>query len=247
MITNNLSTELSKVIESGKLGQETEKGWSYSTGAKNYKIDKEGKVEEFDSLLPLEYQQVEYIESTGSQYIITHLVSSNNVFEYVAEACATELTGKGQQVLFGSTNGFNVTIKSKIYRATSKCITDVEISSNKYDEINLISNPNSSEVILTINGVTKTGTYTNFIMDEKLGIFAFSDGLCKTKCRIKSLKISINEEEKANFIPCYSIATVTNADGKQCPIRTIGMYDLVEGKFYTNQGIGDDFIAGPDI
>ena len=55
--------------------------------------------------------------------------------------------------------------------------------------------------------------------------------------RIFYLRIT-NEEGKyvANFIPCYS---KTN-DKK-------GLYDLVEGKFYTNQGTGDDFIAGDNV
>ena len=49
-----------------------------------------------------------------------------------------------------------------------------------------------------------------------------------------------------NLIPCYSIALVTDVEGKQCSSSTIGLYDTVEGKFYTNQGTGE-FIAGPDV
>lgn len=48
------------------------------------------------------------------------------------------------------------------------------------------------------------------------------------------------------YVPCYSTTTVTNADNEQVPENTKGLYDLIEGKFYTNQGTGD-FIAGPDI
>lgn len=49
-----------------------------------------------------------------------------------------------------------------------------------------------------------------------------------------------------NFIPCYSTTTVTDVNGKECPKGTVGMYDTVEGKFYTNQGTGK-FIAGSDV
>lgn len=49
-----------------------------------------------------------------------------------------------------------------------------------------------------------------------------------------------------NFIPCYSSIAVTDVNGKHCPSGTIGLYDTVEGKFYTNQGEGE-FIAGPDV
>lgn len=50
-----------------------------------------------------------------------------------------------------------------------------------------------------------------------------------------------------NFIPCYSTTTVTDVNGKTCPMGTKGMYDTIEGKFYTNQGTGEDFIPGPEV
>ena len=52
---------------------------------------------------------------------------------------------------------------------------------------------------------------------------------------------------KRDFIPCYSTTSVINVDGNSVPTNTRGLYDLVEGKFYTNQGRGEDFIAGPDV
>ena len=50
-----------------------------------------------------------------------------------------------------------------------------------------------------------------------------------------------------DFAPCYSTTTVTNVDNVQVQANTKGLYDLVEGKFYTNKGTGDDFIAGPEV
>ena len=41
-----------------------------------------------------------------------------------------------------------------------------------------------------------------------------------------------------NFIPCYSTTTVTDVDGIERPVGTVGMYDTVEGKFYVNKGTG---------
>ena len=49
-----------------------------------------------------------------------------------------------------------------------------------------------------------------------------------------------------NFIPCYATTPVTSVTGKQCSENTIGLYDFVEGKFYTNQGTGE-FLKGKDI
>jgi len=62
-------------------------------------------------------------------------------------------------------------------------------------------------------------------------------------------KISENNKFIRIYIPCYSTTTVTDVNGKNCPSGTKGMYDTVEGKFYTNQGdpTKGDFIAGPDV
>ena len=47
-----------------------------------------------------------------------------------------------------------------------------------------------------------------------------------------------------DFIPCYSVENVIDAEGRQYPAGTVGLYDLVEEKFYTNKGGGDGFIPG---
>ena len=74
----NLNNELDKINSSGLLGNETENGWSYIYSTdKKYTIYKTGEVKEQTSLLPPEYQQVEYIESTGTQYINTEFSVQN--------------------------------------------------------------------------------------------------------------------------------------------------------------------------
>ena len=57
-------------------------------------------------------------------------------------------------------------------------------------------------------------------------------------------------EISADFIPCKSVTTVLNAEGVTVPANTKGLYDLVEGKFYTNANTAADavdFIAGPEV
>ena len=49
-----------------------------------------------------------------------------------------------------------------------------------------------------------------------------------------------------DFIPCYSVENVIDAEGRQYPAGTVGLYDLVEGKFYTNKGSGN-FLTGLEI
>lgn len=52
-------------------------------------------------------------------------------------------------------------------------------------------------------------------------------------CKIWSHSVSINGEKVLDLIPCYR-----KSDGE------VGMYDLVTGTFYTNQGTGEGFTYG---
>ena len=75
-----------------------------------------------------------------------------------------------------------------------------------------------------------------------------NEAYCKT--RMYSFEILINENNSVkNFIPCYSTTTVTNVDGEICEKGTAGLYDLVEGEFYTNKGdkTKGDFVCGPEV
>lgn len=65
--------------------------------------------------------------------------------------------------------------------------------------------------------------------------------------KMKYCKIMRNDILLRNFIPCKSTTTVTNVDGDTVPADTKGLYDLVEGEFYTNKSGGKDFTAGPEV
>ena len=97
------------------------------------------------------------------------------------------------------------------------------------------------------------GTITKNISSERSFLLFARDyngsinSFCPSTIKVFSNKIWINNNLIRDYIPCYSITTVINADGIKVPANTKGMYDLVEGKFYTNQGSGEDFIAGPEV
>ena len=75
--TENLNEELRKTFGNEENTIENTNYWYYkSITDKNYRIYKDGKVE-LGNLLPDEYQQIEYIESTGTQWIDTKLLATN--------------------------------------------------------------------------------------------------------------------------------------------------------------------------
>lgn len=55
-----------------------------------------------------------------------------------------------------------------------------------------------------------------------------------------------NNELELNLIPCYSKTSVIDVEGIERPKDTIGMYDIVNGKFYVNKG-EETFKKGNDV
>ena len=70
VLNDELIANLGGTETANKVGE----NWYY----KGYIIEENGNVEKYDKLLPKEYQQVEYIESTGAQYIDTKKVANYN-------------------------------------------------------------------------------------------------------------------------------------------------------------------------
>ena len=107
-----------------------------------------------------------------------------------------------------------------------------------------IDNSLKSEYISRYNVNAIEGTIPLYIFARNSN--GVVDNYSNTK--LKSLIINYSNVKMRIFIPCYSTTTVINAEGVQVPANTKGLYDLVEGKFYTNKNsTGDDFIAGPEV
>ena len=207
-------------------------------------------VNEKVKLLPEEYQQVEYIESTGTEYIDTKKFLDSNK-GIMIQFSLSENVGNNEFSLCGVLNP-NMNIggyKSKwlySYRnSLGAVITDINIDLLKHNiSVNFLNNKlfkfDNTEFDLP-NSVFSNSKYMYIFCSNHN-----NSTYIKTKCKIFNVKITNFENFIADFIPCYSTTSVVDVDGKECPSGTIGMYDTVEGKFYTNQGTGD-FIAGPEV
>ena len=253
----NLVIELRKMNSTGILGTETEKGWKYSTD-KNYNIYKAGKVEEQTSLLPREYQQVEYIESTGGQYIDTLFKPNQDTIMW-CDCIITDTFKSGYyQGLCGVATGTNELNRMAMHMGDkTKKVCGIYYDYRKgygYFSGDITSRhvyKMEKNIYKVDDDVIYTGSIINFQSQLSITIFKENNTISpgKRDCLMKLYNFIIydNDVLKRNYIPCYSTTTVTDVDGKQRPSGTKGLYDLVEGKFYTNQATGDDFKAGPDI
>lgn len=195
------------------------------------------------SRLPSEYQEVEYLESAGAQYINTKVQGDNSnqitVTFRLAERAIDAYRNYVINVAPGSGRTQFSYSKQAFYGwgSTYQSPAINTVDTNRHD---VIINKNA----FTIDGVeVYSPTSNNFI--EKYDIFVFaansvwasrvdtySDGLV-----IYALSV-INYDTKAKireFIPCYRKSD-----------HQTGMYDLVTKTFFTNQGTGE-FIVGADV
>lgn len=181
--------------------------------------------------LPSEYQRVEYIQSSGTQYIdtafpikstyeititLTPLEASVDkaffgVYDGSGQACELGQIGVNFRGNVGETNAPRVVVGQKFtFNYTS--------GRWNYDETPFGINRNTD----TTNGALIFGRYYNGI--TKLN-----------SLKLYELKIYDNGSLVRNYVPCYR-----KSDNE------IGVYDLVNGVFYTNQGTGT-FVKGKNI
>ena len=171
--------------------------------------------------LPAGYTQVEYIESTGSQYFDPELViNKTDSYEYILDALLTN-------DLYGGANGYlqfksslsggkRVTIRVSYDGSTH--VTTVYVDGVVSSTTDWTSSYSGENVKI---GILRMGNAGNvwYTSDPQIG-------------KVYSCQIKKNGSLVRDYVPA------TNASG------TAGLHDMVNGKFYTNAGTGT-FAVGP--
>lgn len=200
-------------------------------------------------LLPREYQQVEYLESTGTQYIDTGVQTSTNI-EIIAEMKISQIANDYSMCLFGSWNdnqGF------RVYRRLSDGTSRAQYANIMYELTNIDFTQKHKIDFNKKDANNNPYIYIDDVMVESFGSTTFSNSLniCafvsysrdssrlewenNGKTILYSLQLYNNGTIIRNYIPCYR-----KIDG------VAGLYDLVNGVFYTNAGTGE-FVCGHPI
>lgn len=196
-----------------------------------------GKSEQ-SSTLPEGYTQVEYIESTGTQYIDIGFNGGNNytikckiqdvgrttfVFSDYKDNVANE--NLGLYVLGSGTYGIYYTSTQKFLSSTAGDIKNIDFALN------------STGLTYTINEETGTSSYTPTTNNGNVVLFRRGNSdTYYSSTKLYNFKIFNGSNTLVrNLIPCYR-----NSD------NVIGMYDLVNDVFYTNAGTGT-FLKGNDV
>lgn len=201
--------------------------------------------------LPVEYQEVEYIESTGTQYIDTDVnVSTNNKIIMdlqFTDATYQQING-GYYIYRPSSTSY--TVRNDIGVAstgmffmgasTTSITTDVTADTNRHTF--MIDATTGEWSIDDVSGSVPPTTHSDYEVTLLIGarrgrnvngrILAPAT-YCEEK--IYNVKIYTSGNLVRDFIPCYRKSD-----------DVIGLYDLVNDAFYTNAGTGT-FTKGGDI
>lgn len=215
----------------------------YQTGYERVQVPHQGGG---GSVLPEGYTQLEYIQSSGSQYINTGL-SMPEGFRAVLDFQFTQasqqiqcLIGSHEQAAPYYRNYFGINANFQSWNLgcydsysfgtlanNTRYKVDVCNVSQKIKCVINEENQNLSQSIAT-NAARSSRPLYLFAMN-------YPDGLLPAYMRLYSCKIySPTGELVRDFVPC------TNPSG------VVGLYDLANGAFYANAGTGV-FAAGPEI
>lgn len=178
--------------------------------------------------LPSGYTRLEYIESTGTQYISTGITPTENT-KVVIEFNSSSVSG----VVFGQDSGYKVNsfmlaMTVVVFDSTKK---DISISANAKHTVQVAPKAfkidNGSSQYIYANKVN--AAYPMFLFGNNRN-GKFSEGVA---IKLYSFKVYENNVLIADYIPC-----------KQG--NAVGLYDDVAGAMNLPLGTGD-FTAGPSV
>lgn len=200
--------------------------------------------------LPEGYVELEYIESTGTQYINTGIYLKGDNWRFKVEYESTDSINN--KCLTGIQNGnpLFVLYNGSLYCQPTSTSPSKKVTTNLWTighhiiDIKTNGGYVESKLDSTITAY-ELGTTTSF-SDELFNVYPvcvlaywYTNDMCpndrKLAAKLYNYRIYNNDKTVCNLVPA-----MRTSDG------TVGMYDLHRRKFLTNSGTGD-FIAGPIV
>ena len=227
-------TDLNRVTACMEYLDEVLRAYGYRTGYQRIIVPHTGGG---GSALPEGYTELEYIESTGTQYIDTGFKPNQDtrVVMDVSDASASS----GTAALFGgrTANGssaFAIWALSGVIR--SDYGSNLLQTNQPYATVQSID---KNKNVVVLNEIENTQPHSTFQADANLAIFTINDAASGIDSRMISMQLHScqiydNGTLIRDFVP------------SQDPTGNVGLYDLVGAQFYGNAGTGA-FVAGPEI
>ena len=197
--------------------------------------------------VPAGYTQLEYIESSGTQYIDTG-ISAPNGFKAVIDWMFTDFSGGNSKTVLGSEDSASPWACNWLQKrggsdyywalgAYSVLGMSAVISTNTRYSIDMSTVKGASYLKVDGDSII-TDTNSNSRSSNSIYIFATNQtGTAgdSSSARLYSCKIIKDDETVRNYIPAKR-----NSDG------VVGLYDLISKTFFTNAGTGT-FAAGAEL
>lgn len=186
------------------------------------------------SRLPEGYTEVQYIQSTGTQWIDTGFTPDQDTrIIYDCERLSTASAEHFFGVRTGNTAKeafcFYIYNSGWRYAYNNNFAAGNDPSTGRY-----VFDANKN--VMTINGsLTLKSTYAKFKASATATLFSMrsvNSGISYGSHKLFSCQIYDNGNLIRDFVPCID------------PTGSVGLYDQVDGKFYGNAGTGV-FLAGP--
>lgn len=191
-------------------------------------------------VLPFGYKQVEYLESTGTQYIDTGFIPTEKTKSSVEMQCTDWTTMRAN--FFGA-GDYTINARFNVGMNISKTYFQWNIADKYYENITV---RNTNRILITMDApnkmitfgdtkITKIEPNYNLINNGTLTFWLFSaSSAYKSYCKIFNCKIWNENKIVRDLIPCI------DSNNKPC------MYDTVSKKTFYNQGTGE-FLYGEVI
>lgn len=195
-----------------------------------------------------EYTELEYIESTGTQYIDTGFKGSETYSKI--EIDFTPLEESATAVYFGATYQDSSITRGVLslwrYFSSSKyCLmagrtsSQVELSMNYNTDYYLIATASNGIATAILNGTEYNLAYTYTIPDNR-NIFLFANNNDGTVSNFAKMKLRSAKLYDANELLAHEYIPVLDSDNIAC------LFDKVTETYLYNAGTGS-FTAGPVI
>lgn len=217
-------TDLNRVTAAMTYLDQVLQGYGYSSGFKPLEIQRSGGT--VDPLLPDGYTQLEYIQSTGAQYILTDVIPNNDTY-MLAKVATTQSSQCGMVVCDENWKKNGCGFWGNAAAFGNQAIQDLQL----YD-----GNPHTIEIqsgTITVDGsavLTYAGPQFSGVCP--LSICALNRaGVISEKTAMTVWPLVINDHQ---YVPCST------------PANEVGLYDTEYGVFYGNNGSGS-FVAGPEV
>lgn len=223
---------------------DTSKPISNMLGIANYKI--EGNS--IQGKLPEAYQELEYIQNNGEQFIDTGVIPNNSTgidvtYKAIDYSKSQYIAGSRGSAINYAVNGSASRTDWDLRFDGSVIYSNVERNDNIWRSIISMKNGKGTWTLSDLDtGLSKSFTISNKTVTTDLSLTIFSYNApsltystIHTGLRIYNFKIYDGDVLIRDLVPCYRKSD-----------DVIGMYDLVNGVFYTNKGTGT-FIKGKSI